>query len=40
MKLELLSPIEWVMEWMVVRCRQIAGFEGGGSGEVMAWAWW
>ena len=40
MKLELSSPIERAMGWMVGRCRQIAGFEGGGSGEVMAWAWW
>ena len=40
MKLELSSPIERVMGWMVGRCRQIVGFEGGGSGEVTAWAWW
>ena len=40
MKLELSSLIERAMGWMVGRCRQIAGFEGGGSGEVMAWAWW
>ena len=40
MKLELSSPIKRAMGWMVGRCRQIVGFEGGGSGEATAWAWW
>lgn len=41
-KLDLLSPIEMEMVcWalMGVRCMLIVGFDGGGSGEAMGWAW-
>ena len=41
-KLDLSSPMEMEMACkalMGVRCMLIVGFDGGGSGEAMGWAW-